>query len=68
VWLGACTALQALYCRSNHLSELPVELGLLEHLTALSCANNPFDEGAPTTLAELRAYATSGRHTKRATG
>jgi hypothetical protein len=33
-------------------------------LMDLRCVGNPFDEGAPTTLDALRAYASSGRRTK----
>jgi hypothetical protein len=37
---------------------------LLVWLTNLGCDDNPFVEGAPQTVAELRAYASSGRRTK----
>ena len=53
--LGQCTALRKLDCSYNKLRVLPVELGLLNNLTIFSCRNNPFEEGALTTIEALRA-------------
>jgi hypothetical protein len=53
--LGACTALQRLYCSNNQLSTLPVELGACTALQDLKHGDNSFEEGAPVTVDALRA-------------
>ncbi len=62
--IGQLTALALLSCTHNQLSSLPTELGQLTALTSLKCTDNPFPEGAPQTLTELRAEDRSGRRTK----